>query len=259
MSVFRSAFAVCAMLAVLFLAAAAAPVSAREAPSGTEVGGVTIVLPDEDYAGVPLGEWDARGWQWSLSLPEAINPSFNPAGEGCGYGQSGPVFFMPGNYTSEPITMTCVVPEGTAIYVSVAAVGCTTVEPPPFFGRDEAELRTCAADQADDIIGSMQLSINGEEVPDLEAYRYDTPLFTVTFPEGNFYGVPPSVALSVASGYGFIIAPPPPGEYEITGTVAFDFEEEPVANTTRIIVEAPQVIEPDATPATDTPMATPDA
>ena len=66
-------------------------------------------------------------------------------------------------------------------------------------------------------------------------------MFTMIVPEDNFFDVEPGVGQVVAEAIGFIIAPPPPGEYEIT--VSQDGGG--VANT--IIVEAPQVIEPPTT------------
>jgi hypothetical protein len=65
------------------------------------------------------------------------------------------------------------------------------------------------------------------------------------------------VALSVSDGYNFIIAPPPPGEYEIVVSTTFEDGTEPFTGTVRVIVEAPQVIEPEATPEGGTPVATP--
>lgn len=233
--------------------------TAQEATPGVDVGGVTVLEPDASYAGVSRGEWDARSWQMAVSMPEEVNPAFDPTeGERCGYGQSGPVFIVPGAFTPEPVTRTCVVAEGTALFLVLGGSECSTVEPPPFFGRDEAELRACAASFTDTIT-EVSVSINGEDGPDLAAYRTSSPLFTLTLPEDNFFGVPPGVALSVSDSYNILIAPPPPGEYEISVLAVFEEEGEPfeLGGTIRIVVEAPQVIEPEATPAAGTPGATP--
>lgn len=253
---FRSWVVLLAIMAVSLFAVA--PAIAQEATPGIAVDGVTVLEPDETYAGVSRGEWDARSWQLAVSMPEAVNPSFDPTGERCGYGQSGPVFIVLGAYTPEPIDRTCVVAEGTALFMVVGGAECSTVEPPPFFGRNEAELRACAA-AFTDTLTDVQVSINGQAVPNIEAYRTSSPLFTMTFPEDNFFGVPPGVALSVSDSYSILIAPPPPGEYEIIASAAFEEEGELIefGGTTRIIVEAAQVIEPAATPAAGTPVATP--
>ena len=77
---------------------------------------------------------------------------------------------------------------------------------------------------------------------DLDAYRVGTPLFTITLPERNIYGLEPQVAQAVEEGYSFIIAPPPPGEYMVTVSVGHSY-----AFTCTFIVETPQVIEPPTT------------
>ena len=244
-----------ALLSLVLLAGAGAPAIAQDATPAA--GEVTILGPDESYAGVTRGEWTARWAQWALSFPAEINPNFDPTGAQCGYGQSGPVFFLPGDATGEPVTTPtiCVVPEGMAIFVFVGGNSCTTVEPPPFFGRNEEELRACAA-AATDGVTDLQASINGEEVPDLETYRTTSPLFSLVFPADNLYGVPEGVTLAVADDYGFIIAPPSPGEYEITTSALFEGEFT-LGRTFRVIVEAPQVIEPEATPVASPEAATP--
>ncbi len=215
------------------------------APDG---GGVQILPPDELWAGATRGEWDARWWQWAASMPEEVNPNFDTTGERCGYGQSGPVFFTPASFTFEPNEpgFTCVVAEGTAIYVSVIGTECSTVEPPPFFGRDEDELRACATAGVDGVT-EFSATVNGQDVGDLEAYRTSSPLFTLTLAENNLFGVEPGVAQAVSEGYSFIIAPPPPGEYEITGSTQLAGEPEPFSLTITVVVEAPQVIEPPST------------
>ena len=202
-----------------------------------------ILAPDEPWAGVTRGEWDSRFWQWNFSLPDNVNPFTDDTGGRCGWGQAGPVFFLPGVETPGA-SFTCVVAEGTALYVLAAGAECSTVEPPPYFGRNEEELRACAAEVLDGT-RDYKAHVNGHDVPDLEAYRVSSPLFTLTFPENNVIGVEPGVAYAVSEAYSFIIAPPPPGEYEIGWSAWYPDEPEPrsMANV-RVIVEAPQVIEP---------------
>src|SRR5215210_5787367 len=98
-----------------------------------------VLPPDAEVEGLSLAAWKARWWQWFFSLPEESNPLFDETGERCGYGQSGPVFFLAGAPTS--VERACTVPLGLTILVPVTGAECSTVEPPPFFGRDEAELR----------------------------------------------------------------------------------------------------------------------
>ena len=195
--------AISTLVAILTLLASTLPAAADEPepPKTPDAGEVSILGPDESYAGVTRGEWDARWWQWAQSFPVAINPGVEMTGGECGYGQSGPVFFLPGDATGEPVTTPtiCVVPEGMAIFVFVGGSSCTTVEPPPFFGRNEEELRACAA-AATDGVTDLQASINGEEVPDLETYRTTSPLFTLALAEDNIYELPEGIALAVTAG-----------------------------------------------------------
>ena len=75
-----------------------------------------------------------------------------------------------------------------------------------------------------DGVTDYQARINGQDVGDLDAYRIASPLFTLTFPENNIFGVEPGVAQAVSEAYSFIIAPPPPGEYEIAWTTSYPGE-----------------------------------
>jgi hypothetical protein len=201
-----------------------------------ETAAVEILLPDEPWAGLTRGEWDARGWQWSLSLP----PDFDASGGRCGYGQVEPVFFLPGSTQAE---ITCVVAEGTAIFVKFAGVECSTVEPEPYFGRTEDELRACAIAALDGELLDYQARIDGHDVADLDTYHSVSPLFTITFAEDNRFQVPPAIGQSVAAAYSFIIAPPAPGEYEIVLSTTYLGDPEPYTYTVNLVVEAPQVIE----------------
>jgi hypothetical protein len=222
--------------------------AAASAQHATPEPELTIYGPDEVVGGATLGEWAMRSFQWQMSLPQEINPSFQPDGTGCSYGQSGPVFFIPGAFVQDPATQfTCVVPEGTAIFVMAGGAGCTTVEPPPFFGANESELRACVEEQLALVVG-VEATVNGEPVSDLDRYQTVSQPFTLNFPEGNFLGVEPGVALSVALSYAFIVAPPPPGEYTIFVSITYSDLPEPLTSTATVIVEKPQVVAPEASP-----------
>lgn len=245
-----SARVVVRLAVLLLLLSGIAPASLAQDPAdGVDVGGVAVLAPDASYGGATRGEWVARWWQRAVSVPEEINPSFDPTGERCGFGQYGPVSVLAGAFTTEPHDRTCVVAEGPAIYVRIVGMGCTTVEPPPFSGRTEAELRECVSANAEDILEDG-LRINGEPVEGLDAYRRTaSPLFTLTFAEGTVFGVPAGVAESVSASYSVIIAPPSPGAYEITGLTQLAGETEPFEATIHLVVQDAQVIEPEASPA----------
>ena len=250
-----------ALLSLTLLAGAGAPAIAQDATP--TAGEVTILGPDASFGGATLGEWNARWTQWHLSFPVDTSPGVDPTGQRCGYGQAGPVFFLPGNLGPPGATSTCVVPEGVGISLNLGGANCSTVEPPPFFGRDEDELRACAATATDAIpIATHALSINGQDVPDLASYRTSSPLTPIVFPENNVYpfvfpdnndyGAPAGAALFVNDAYNLLLAPPAPGTYEILLTA-----EAQVLDIWQITVEAPQVIEPAATPVASPEAATP--
>ena len=184
-----------------------AVVSDSAAATSPEDAGVEVLAPDASWEELTRGEWTARAWQWWLSLPTDVNPSMTD--QGCGYGQAGPVFFLPILGVTH---FECVVPEGAAIYVTAVYAECSTIEPPPSFGRNEEELVACTHAILDDVGITSQVSINGHDVGDTEAYRLASPAFPLTLSEGNINLAEPGVALAVAESSNFIIAPPSPGE-----------------------------------------------
>jgi hypothetical protein len=241
MSLSRAHTSVAAGLSLSLLTCLAfAQSSDATAPDGAVV---EILPPDEQWGGAARSEWDAQWWQRAFTMPEEISPYFDPTGERCGYQQSGPVFILPGNFAGGIVDRTCVVAEGTAIHVLVAGGTCSTVEPPPYFGRNEDELRACASASFDNDVTDFEARVNGQAVADLNAYRTTSPMFTITFPEHNPVGIEPDVGQVVSDAVSFIIAPPPPGEYEIAVSATLAGNPEPGGVTNTIIVEAPQVTE----------------
>jgi hypothetical protein len=246
-------------LGLSLVAGSTSLIAAQDAtPAGGELAdGVAVVPPDAQIEGASLGEWEARWWQRMASFPPETHPFLDERGERCGYVQSDPVFFLQGPPQLEAGgAITCVVPAETAIFVPIIGFECSTVEPAPYFGRDEAELRGCAT-AGIDAVTAVSVSIDGQEVPELERYRATTPLFALTFAEANIFDVPPGIAQSVVDGYQLIIESLPEGEHEIKVYAEIEGGEVHTDLSFRVIVEAPIVIEPAATPGAATPVATP--
>ncbi|MFN8592116.1 MAG: hypothetical protein U0031_11720 [Thermomicrobiales bacterium] len=188
------------------------------AQDGTPAAAIPLFAPDALVEGLDLAAWSARAWQWSFSLPVSINPYQDSTGAWCGYGQSGPVFFLSG--AEESVERSCAIPEGVALFVPLVQSGCSTVEEPPFFGRDEADLRRCAAAAIDAAEGAldmdaMAVTVDGRRFDELAAYRASTPQFALWLPAENELGSDRPVADAAADGYQVMLRPLAAGEHEV--------------------------------------------
>ncbi len=241
------------VVALVGLVAVSRPALSAVAPDGTPTGpGVAVLPPDAQVAGLNLAEWSTRSWQWIFSFPQDVNPFSDDGGARCGYGQSGPVFFLAG--AEHTVERTCVVPSGVHLLAPLAGSECSTVEPPPFFGRDEAELRRCASDAVDMAettldMTTMQLTVDGQTVDDLSAYRTSTPLFTLQLPEDNLLGSSQRVADSVADGYLVLLSPFSVGEHVVTIAGPGPQPGETITITYRLTVVSGGYATPSASPA----------
>jgi hypothetical protein len=251
---------VAVLLLGLVVSGGLATAAAQEAtPQGSPAAGPTVLPPDAPAYGATYAEWAARYFQWNLSFPMAVSPSTDPTGERCGYGQAGPVFFLPGGEPAffEPggtppagaPARACTVPASVPLLLHLFGANCSTVEPPPFFGRDEAELRTCTTALLDTTT-VLTASVDGVAIPDLERYRVQTPLFRVALPADNYLGVEPTTVEAVGEGYFLVLAPLPPGEHEVrVGGVLPDVGVSLETAFNLTVAEPTVVAPPDGTPA----------
>ncbi len=245
---------------VMLVTAGVGQLAAQEA---TPVPGSLVLPPDATVGGMSVGEWTAQAWQWQLSFPLASNPVLDATGERCALGQTGPVFFLlPPPVVadaSQPrdVTRRCTVPTGVALLVPLLTTECSTVEAPPFFGRDETELRRCAAANIDaapaQILATLALTVDGQNVVDLRRYLATSPHFTFYVPSDNLLHLAgPTVADAVSDGYWVLLAPLPTGDHQIA--ISGPSPEGPATATYHLTVEAPQV-----TGAAAPPVASPGA
>ena len=151
-----------------------------------------IIPPNQTFRGLSYGEWQARWWQWAFSVPvtDGTHPIF-PGGD-IRQGQSGRVWFLsaPPPVTDKPEVRRIRIREGTALFFPAVNAECSTLEPFPFHGDNEPELRACAKAFTDRTF-EMHVRINGERIRNLERFRHQSPVFTIgPLPENNILGLP---------------------------------------------------------------------
>jgi hypothetical protein len=204
---------------LVFLAAALLLGAVVGAPSAASARSPHVFSPAAHPFGASLGEWQARWFTWFIEIPAPTNPIFDETGELCGINQSGPVWFLAPVAHSGTTTRECTVPAGKGLFALGLGNECSNVEPPPFHGDTEAELRACAALGYDELFGdaTQSISVDGVAVPDLaDRYRTQTPLFGYTLPPDNIYGLPPGPAtMAISDGVATVVQPLPPGRHHV--------------------------------------------
>jgi hypothetical protein len=173
-----------------------------------------IIPPNAHAYGMTYGEWSAEWWKWAISIPVSEHPLFDNGD--CDTGQIGKVWFLGGSFAGTTTVRECTVPSGRAIFFPVVNVECSTVEPPPFHGENEAELRECAKGFMDGASATLSATIDGRSVQNIASYRVQSPLFTFSAPADNVLFIPgPVKGQSVSDGYWLLLAPLSRGEHEI--------------------------------------------
>jgi hypothetical protein len=206
------------MRRLLVVLAAAILVGASGAPSAASAKKANVFPPTAHPFGASYGEWQARWFEWLIEIPAPTNPQFDETGALCGVGQSGPVWFLAPVVRTGTTTRACTIPKGTGIGVLGIGNECSNIEPPPFFGATEAELRECAAFGYETFFEGVTASIivDGIVVSDLDRYRMQTPLFSYTLPVDNIYGLPPGEATkAISDGQIAIVRPLSPGAHTV--------------------------------------------
>lgn len=189
-------------------------------------------------------EWTAEWWKWQLKLPATDHPAFSVDGANCDAGQSGKVWFLTGAFTTEVpenefntiVRESCEVPTGKAIFFPIINIECSTIEGEPFLLVEDGpnqNVDTCAASFVDvegpnAVVKDLSVTIDGAALQDLEAYRFQSAVFTFGFedPDDNILGVDCSIvdcddARSVSDGYWIMLPPLSRGNHTIRFTGSF--------------------------------------
>ena len=176
--------------------------------------GVTVFPPQSRPAGHSYSEWAAAWWIWAMTAPPATNPVNDTTGQFCDYGQKGPVWFLAGSFSDQPVHRTCAIPSDKFVLFPILniAYGAFATDPPeqqtPAYVRSQV---TCV-EQA----SILEASVDGQSIPHLDRYLEKSVLFKVNLPPDNIFGVG-AVTLWPTADEGYYVMLPPlsPGKHSI--------------------------------------------
>ena len=163
-------------------------------------------------------------WQWALSIPSAANPVLDPTGADCVVGQHGSLWFLAGSFAPEPVTRTCLVPKGTALFFPV--LNFAIFDTPNVCGQGPdriplADMRATTAAAIDEVT-EASVEVDGE--PAGQVRRVRSRVFAVALPEDNVFdpvcadlgGSPAGIfSPAVDDGYYAYLNPLPVGSHTL--------------------------------------------
>jgi hypothetical protein len=166
-----------------------------------------IYTKDSKPYNIPYNEWISRWWQWSQSIPGSVHPREHPTEQNCKISQEGPVWFL-ADLLSGKQERTCTIPSGKAILVPLVGGFCGADSAGV---RNDNDLRNCA--MAGDDYASMQVTLDGKQIKNLEQNRAQSGFFNLTYGSDNIYKHKTATVKGFADGYYLFLRPLIPGQH----------------------------------------------
>ena len=141
-----------------------------------------LIVPKQvPVAGKTTFGWIPEFWRYIYSVPASQNPELVDSAD-CGVGQSGPVFFIPGEQ-HDVYTRNCTVPARTPVFWAIWSLFNDYPCPDPTFqpapGQSLVDFLAQGAQGFDDAVGNLAATIDGKSI-EVSRYRYTTGLVTFT-------------------------------------------------------------------------------
>jgi len=168
-----------------------------------------VYSKDSSPFGIPYGQWLAKWWQWSFSIPTANHPRDNYSPEKCGINQAGPVWFLADQLGGRE-ERTCTIPAGKAIFVPLLIGECDYSTPEI---KNDADLQRCASEGNN--YGVIEATVDGLKVKNLEGYRTQAGFFNITIPQNNIYNEKPGTYKAFADGFFLLLEPLKPDTHDL--------------------------------------------
>jgi hypothetical protein len=230
----------CVGVLLILVAGAAGPPAVLAQGSNGNPG---VIPVNARFRGLSYQEWEVRWWQAAFALP--VVDGYHPVVSGGAFGGEDGVVFLTGVPGGPIINIT--IHSGQALFFPVINFECSEIEPDPFHGNNEQQLRACANMHMDHTSG-LFATIDGTPMRNLGAYRVQSPLFqfgplpednVLAFVYGDDVDFPPgATSLSVDAGVYLLLAPLNVGKHTIHfGGTADEFDS--IIDTTYIVTVVP--------------------
>ena len=195
-----------------------------------------VFSKDSTPYGAPYGNWIAKWWNWTLSIPKGEHPRDDFTPEKCAANQGGPVWFL-ADHLGGREERTCHIPAGRAILIPILTGECGYEVPEV---KNEEDMRDCAT--AGNEYGVIEATVDGVKIKDLESYRTQSGFFNSSIVENNIYDSPSGNYRAFADGYFLFLEPLPAGKHDVNLKVSVLNPIEPSYNynadwTYHIIIE----------------------
>ena len=197
-------------LGVLLALASAVPLASAQVGQGAKASGKASEL---------AADW----WQWALAEPVDTNPLVGDYTDGpqCdGRPVSdvpGKKWFLAGSSDGSAVERTCTIPVGTQLFFPVFNA-IYIVEPGETVGFARQQVNEFINSVLADPDLSMVVTVDGKEVKSKRIVRAESPVFRISLPVDNVYGVPADRyqnTKSVADGLWAALPPLSKGEHTI--------------------------------------------
>jgi hypothetical protein len=165
---------------------------------------------DSSPYGTSYADWSVKWWKWIMEIPQDQNPASDPTGAHCAIHQNDAnVWFIAGTFSGSA-ERTCNIPAGRALLLG-DGIECSTIENP----EQKNDLKKCATDGMNKFRDptTLKASIDGIPLKNLDQYRVKSPVFDVTFPAKNVWGVNSGPTQSAAETYIVFLRPLAPGKH----------------------------------------------
>ncbi len=202
----------------LFVAGAALALTAwatgtsAGAPRSEDGAEASPVYPvDATVEGKTYKEWNIAMVRWAYSIPKDRNPITDRTGAHAGEGQSGPVWFLGGNFggvTRRRVT----VPAGKPIFSPLLYALVST---PP--DKAEAKRLTAGVKERNDQPVDLDVTLDGKSLGDLSSHRVASGAFDFTGPEEDqaLHSVFAGKRVVATDGYWLMLKPLPTGDHTL--------------------------------------------
>ena len=189
-----------------------------------------VIPPHARAYGLSYAEWGAQWWHWAYSFPVDQFPPSQSGELDCGLGQSGSVWFLAGTVGQGPVTRSCTIPTGKALFFPIITYlndyPCPdpNFQPPP--GETLEQFLTEGAQAVINLVTQLEVVVDGQPLNDLFSYRATSHLLTFTADpslvafDSCVTGTPQS---GVTDGYWILLNPLPPGPHTIFIRGVIDF------------------------------------